>query len=65
MDRKEIYNEFLMELGDAFDFYEVDDGKWSSVGEPCFMTNDAGNDIVTELTLDNFRDIMVFLNNFS
>jgi len=65
MNRKEIYNDFLLELGDAFDFYLVDDGRWSTVGDPCFMTNDVGNDIVTELTEHNFSDIMVFLNNFS
>lgn len=63
MNRKAVFNDFLEELGDAFEFDYEDYG--STVGDPCFLTNDVGNDLVQELTENNFDSVMVFINNFT
>ena len=63
MNRAVVFKEFVDELGEAFEFY--DEGWGSTVGDPCFITTLEGNDIIPELTVDNFDSVMVFINNFT
>lgn len=63
MDRKIVFKDFVDELGNAFDFY--DEGWGSTIGDPCFISNLDGNDIIPELTVENFDSVMVFINNFT
>lgn len=62
MNRVLAYKDFVDELSEVFEFEYYEYG--SSVGDPCFMTNAVGNDIVPTLTLENFDSVMVFINNF-